>query len=108
MPRKPGRISADWKPNPEADAAFARIIDTAHLCAAALFGERPVAEPEKNAPPHLLQCAGGMLYFLCRIDPKDMVALASGPGSFADFNYRPFPLAQRLRLRPGQPGPEAG
>lgn len=107
MPRKAARARPEWKPSPECEAAFARIIDTAHRCAATFTGEKPAADPEKNASQAALILAGMMLWFLCRIDPKDMVALASGPGSFADFAYRPFPPLPK-RKRGGLSGPTAG
>ena len=81
----------DWTPNPDCEAAYARAIETAHTCAAALFGEKPTDDPAANASPYALMHAMGMMYFLARLDPKDLAALSTGPGSFADFDYKPFP-----------------
>jgi len=100
MPRRPDRDKAEWRPNPASDEAFTRIIDIAHRCAATLAGEKPVENPVKDASPAALHLAMAMAYFLCRIDPKDMVALASGPGSFADFDYKPFPPVSRRKPVP--------
>ena len=66
-------------------AAYARAIETAHLAAASLCGEKPVADPARKASPRALFHAMGMMYFLARLNPRDMAALFTGPGSFADF-----------------------
>lgn len=103
--------STDWSPNPDCEAAYGRILDTAHICAAALLGERLTQDPARDASPMALMHAMGMMYFLCRIDPKDLTAISTGPGSFADFAYKPFPSNFRPRkpildvLRASPPAP---
>lgn len=87
----------DWMPNPDCEAAYARTLETAHICAAALFGEKPTDDPAANASPEAMMHAMGMMYFLLRIDPKDLAALYDGPGSLADFDYKPFPPGYWLK-----------
>lgn len=91
MSRKPAPSVKDWKPSPECDEAFGRILEVAHRSAAAYLGQKPVADPIRDASLVALTHASAMIYFLFRVDPKDLVALASGPGSIADFDHRPFP-----------------
>ncbi len=86
-----------WTPNPECEAAFERITRNAHQCAALLWGEKPCENPEEEASGRALMLAMAMSYFLCRIDPKDALALYSGKGSFADFDYKPYPPGYRVK-----------
>ncbi|MGB3501329.1 MAG: hypothetical protein WBA44_06885 [Mesorhizobium sp.] len=88
MPRS--RKPYAHRPNAKAAAAFGRIRETAVICAASLFGEKPPADIE-DLSPEALRHAAGMMLFLTRIDSKDMAALSTGPGSFADFRYQPWP-----------------
>lgn len=97
MPRKP---KAKWTPNPECQAAYGRVIKTAHIAAATLFGEKPAENPEENASSRAFLMAAGMIYFLLRIDPKDARALFVGEGSFGSLNYKPYPPGHWLRNGP--------
>ena len=92
MTRKSRDKTSNWTPTPECAAAYARAIETAHLAAASLCGEKPVADPARKASPRVLFHAMGMMFFLARLDPRDMAALFTGPGSFADFDHKPLPL----------------
>ena len=91
--------STDWSPNPDCEAAYGRILAIAHICAASLLGQKLTQDPARDASPMALLHAMGMMYFLCRIDPKDLAAISTGPGSFADFAYKPFPP----NFRPNKP-----
>lgn len=95
------------RPNAKAKAAFGRIHETALVCAASLFGDKPPADV-KDLSPEALRHAAGMMLFLTRIDPKDMAALVTGPGSFADFRYQPWPAdfqAEKPLFAPVQRAP---
>jgi hypothetical protein len=92
----------DWTPNPDCEAAYGRVLDTALICSAVLWGEKLESDRPEDAPPHVLIHAFGFIYFLRRIDPKDLAALSCGPGSFADFAYKPFPPGYWMKKpRPG-------
>lgn len=80
----------DFTPDPECEAAFGRVVDTAHLCAATLFGEPRVDDPAKDASLRALLMAMGMVYFLLRIAPDDLRALLS-QGGFGALDWKPFP-----------------
>lgn len=82
----------NWAPSPECEAAYGRIVETAHLCAAVLAGEKPTDDPSSNASPQALMQAMGMIWFLARIDPADLVAFTTGPGSLADIAHGPLSL----------------
>lgn len=90
MPRKSPRKKPDWTPSPECETAYANAIETAHLAAASLLGEKPVDDPGRDASAAALMLAMAMVFFLVRLDPRDGGALYRGPGSFADFDYKPF------------------
>ena len=70
---------------------------TAHLCAAALTGEKPTDDPSSNASPQALMQAMGMIWFLARIDPADLTAFTTGPGSLADIAHGPLPVSRAPR-----------
>ena len=88
---------ADWTPNPECEKAFAHALETAHLCAAAMWGERPSDKPERDASARALMLSGAMIYFLFRLDPDHLRALVTGPGSMEEWSYKPFPPGFALR-----------
>lgn len=90
MPRKSPRKKPDWTPSPECETAYANAIGTAHLAAASLLGEKPVDNPERDASAAALKLAMAMMFFLLRLDPRDVGALYRGPGSLAEFDYKPF------------------
>ena len=83
MARKSKR--PEWTPNPACEAAYDRILATAHLCAATLCGEKPTNDPSANASPQALMFAMGMMFFLARIDPAASAnpsrTLTAMPGS---------------------------
>lgn len=87
----------EWTPSPASEAAYDGILATAHRCAAALTGERPSENPGADASPQALMFAMGMMFFLSRIDPADLAAFTTGPGSIAElpFGEAPAPRADR-------------
>lgn len=87
----------NWAPSPACEAAYGRIVATAHLCAAALTGEKPTDDPSSNASPQALMQAMGMIWFLLRIDPADLTAFTTGPGSLADIAHGPIPVPRGPR-----------
>jgi hypothetical protein len=90
MPRKSAKTDR-WTPSPEWQDAYERVIRTAHLSAAALWGEKPVDNPSEDASCRALMQAMGMMYFLLRIDPRDARLLFTGEGSPGNADYKPFP-----------------
>lgn len=90
MPRKSAKTDT-WTPSPECQDAYERVIRTAHLSAAALWGEKPVDDPSEDASCRALMLAMGMTYFLLRIDPRDARLLFTGERSLGDAGYKPFP-----------------
>jgi hypothetical protein len=95
MARRPKLTN--WAPSPECEAAYNRIVETAHLCAAVLTGEKPTDDPSSNASPQALMQAMGMIWFLARIDPADLSAFTTGPGSLADIAHGPLALPRAPR-----------
>ena len=78
MSRKPAPSVKDWKPSPECDEAFGRILEVAHRSAAAYLGQKPVADPIRDASLVALTHASAMIYFLFRVDPKDLALALKG------------------------------
>lgn len=96
MPRKSAKTDR-WTPNPECQDAYERVIRTAHLSAAALWGEKPVDDPSKDASCRALMLAMGMMYFLLRIDPRNARLLFTGEGSLGEAGHEPFPPGYAFR-----------
>lgn len=79
----------------EAQAAFLRIHETARQCSAILWGEKPVADINKESLPVALS-ATAMIFFLTRMNPEDVRAFYFGSDSMAP-HWRPL----RRKIRQG-------
>ncbi|WP_421864897.1 hypothetical protein [Parvibaculum sp.] len=88
MPRRP---KTPWVPSPEFQAAYERVRKTAHYAAAALTGDEVTDDPDKDAAQVTILFMLAMIYFLCRIDPRDIEMLYAREGGFGELDFKPFP-----------------
>lgn len=93
MPRK---VREQRMPGEACQKAFQQAIDTAMICAAALWGEKPMEDPN-DASGRVLMVWTAMVYFLFRLDPKVIHDLYFSENGFADANYKPFPPGYWLK-----------
>lgn len=79
-----------WVPGEACQQAMLRVLDTAHLSAAALWGEKPAENPN-DASSRALMAAIAMIYFLMRLDVKDIHDLYFSENGLASSGRKPFP-----------------
>ncbi len=96
---KTKKNDAKWVPGPECQAAWNRILESAHVCAASLFGEKAAEDPD-DASIRIKVLATGMLYFLVRLDPNDARDLYFGENGLATLNHKPYPRNHKPREAP--------
>jgi len=75
----------------ECQEALERLTALAHYLAAMLTGDPLSEETGLTATPRSQALAMGMMYFLIRLDPKDLYATFFAEKSLNQLPFTPFP-----------------